>query len=55
MKVVIEYGTGKNTIIISKVNELLELPFGYEAVFSDDSSVTIDKEKIHSMEILPND
>lgn len=54
MKVVIEYGTGKNTIIISKVRELSELPFAYLIQFFDDTSINIAKDRIHSMEIIPD-
>ena len=54
MKVIVEYGVQKDLISISGVEEITQLPFGYYITLAKDSSVTLDKNKVHSMEILPD-
>lgn len=55
MKLIIEYGKSKNLITIHNVENIWELPFGYRLEFTSAENIVIDKEKIESMEILPND
>ena len=54
MKVIVEYGVQKDLISISGVEEITQLPFGYYFTLSKDSHVSLDKDKVHSMEIIPD-
>lgn len=54
MKVIIEYGTQNVLITISGVEAVTQLPFGYHITLAKDSSVTLDDNKVHSMEIIPD-
>ena len=55
MKLIIEYGKGKNLITVNGVESISQLPFGLLITFTDNETYTLDTEKLHSMEILPND
>lgn len=54
MKVLIEYGEQNDLITISGVEAVTQLPFGYHITLAKDSSVTVQDDKVHSMEILPD-
>ena len=56
MKLIIEYGKSKNLITIHGVTEILDFPYGYMTVHTSASGrIELTKDKIESMEILPND
>lgn len=54
MKLVIEYGKGKNLITVNGVESISQLPFGLLITFTDNDTYTLDTQKLHSLEVLPD-
>lgn len=54
MKILIEYGKGKNLITINGVESISQLPFGLLITFTDNDTYTLDTQKLHSLEVLPD-
>lgn len=54
MKILIEYGNGKNLITINGVESISQLPFGLLITFTDNDTYTLDTQKLHSLEVLPD-
>ena len=54
MKLIIEYGKGKNLITVNDVESISQLPFGILISFTDNETYTLDTQKLHSLEVLPD-
>lgn len=54
MKMILEYGKCKNLITIKGIESISELPFGLLITFTDNTSYTIDTQKVTSLEVLPD-
>lgn len=54
MKLIIEYGKGKNLITVKGVESISQLPFGILITFTDNDTYTLDTQKLHSLEVLPD-
>jgi len=54
MKLIIEYGKGKNLITVNGVESISQLPFGLYITFTDNDSYVLDTTKLHSLEVLPD-
>lgn len=54
MKLIIEYGKGKNLITVNRVESLSQLPFGLLITFTDNETYTLDTQKIQSLEVIPD-
>lgn len=54
MRLIIEYGKGKNLITINGVESISQLPFGLHITFTDNETYTLDTQKLHSLEVLPD-
>lgn len=54
MKLLIEYGKGKNLITINGVESISQLPFGLLITFTDNDTYTLDTQKLYSLEVLPD-
>lgn len=54
MKLIIEYGKGKNLITVNGVESLFQLPFGLLITFKDNETYVLDTKKLHSLEVLPD-
>lgn len=54
MKLIIEYGKGKNLITVNSVESISQLPFGLLITFTDNDTYTLDTQKLHSLEVLPD-
>lgn len=54
MKLIIEYGKGKNLITVNGVESISSLPFGLLITFTDNDTYTLDTQKLHSLEVLPD-
>ena len=54
MKLIIEYGKGKNLITVNNVESISQLPFGVLITFTDNETYTLDTQKLHSLEVLPD-
>ena len=54
MKLIIEYGKGKNLITVNGVESISQLPFGLLITFTDNDTYTLDTQKLHSLEVVPD-
>lgn len=54
MKLIIEYGKGKNLVTVNNVESIYQLPFGIQITFTDNEELIVDTKKIHSLEVLLN-
>ena len=54
MKLIIEYGKGRNLITVNNVESISQLPFGLLITFIDNDTYTLDTQKLHSLGVLPD-
>ena len=47
MKLIIEYGKGKNLITVNGVESISQLPFGLLITFTDNDTYTLDTQKLY--------
>lgn len=54
MKLIIEYGIGKNLITVNGVVSISKIPYGLLIKFTDNETYKLDTQKLHSLEVLPD-